>query len=98
MIRKFGLFVCILFLSGCSFLQDIQTKPVEKAQLALERPGPLELAPIEWQVKSSNGQAQYVLDQENYNNYELNQEALQNRLLLDETIIDGYQSYYEKAK
>lgn len=85
------LFVCFT-LSSCSFMSAYeQPKPFT---LEIPKPDPLSLYVVEWDVRVIEDKPLYTLNQKNFENLSKNTEMIQNRISLDNTIIQSYEKYY----
>lgn len=90
--NKFLLLSSFILLSACSST-GINLKP--RTALNLDKPEPLILQPVEFEIKKSEKETFYILDEKNFSNFMINQESLQNRIILDEMTIKSYIDYYE---
>lgn len=93
-IKIITILVASVALSGC-LTTSIKTKPIERAKLEIERPEPLKLRTVYWKVLEYDQVTYFALDTTNFSNLAKNTEDAQNRLYLQNVIIDKQQQFYE---
>lgn len=86
--------LAFVILTGCS--TSIDVKPSERLQLNLDLPQPLTLESVEWDVLIVNDTPYFSLDESNFKRLNLNTERVQNRLHLQQQIIESQRKFYEE--
>lgn len=82
----------MITLSSCGSTK-VTVSQDSKPTLNLSKPAPLKMRKIEWAVPTDTGL--YCLDEKSFDNLTKNTVDIQNRLILDRTIIEKYKQFYE---
>jgi len=94
---RFLLLICICFsLSSCGWLTKTEYLDIGKPVLEISKPEPLKLYTVNWDVRVIEDKPYFILDSNNFENLAKNTEMLQNRLFLQNKIIDSQTQYYKK--
>lgn len=90
-----------MLLSACGTSRvNVTTEAVERANLDANKPPPLELRPVKWEVTNqctADNDARFMLNSRNFENLSKNTEDVQNRLHLYDNIIDKQEEFYENT-
>lgn len=96
--------ICLTTASCSSVKQVLVPKIEERAKLEIVDPEPLVLNDVVWQLVTpeninealtQSGGTLFTLSQPNYENLSLNLESITSRMLVIQSILDQYRSYYE---